>query len=65
MDEHTIEQLDSMVAGAFAVFHSYEEENGDEHTKFIGIFSTKESAEAAVGVLKKMQGFADYPLGFQ
>jgi hypothetical protein len=51
-------------AGAFAVFHDYEDENGDEQIKFIGIFATKESAEAAVDALKKMPGFADYPLGF-
>jgi len=28
--------------GAFAVFHHYEDENGDEQVKFIGIFATKE-----------------------
>ncbi len=51
-------------AGAFAVFHDYEDEDGDEQIKFIGIFATKENAEAAVDALKKMPGFADYPLGF-
>ena len=50
--------------GAFAAFHNYEDENGDEQIKFIGIFSTKKKAEAAVEILKRMQGFADYPLGF-
>jgi hypothetical protein len=50
-------------AGAF-VFHEYEDENGDEQTKFIGIYTTKETVEAAVDSLRKMPGFADYPRGF-
>jgi hypothetical protein len=49
-------------AGAFVVFH--DDGNGDEQMKFIGIFTTKQSAEAAVDGLSKMPGFADYPLGF-
>jgi hypothetical protein len=51
-------------AGTFAVFHEYEDRNGDEQTKFIGIYTTKEKAEAAVDSLRKMLGFADYPSGF-
>jgi hypothetical protein len=51
-------------AGAFVVFHEYEDENRDEQTKFIGIYTTKEKAEAAVDSLRKMPGFADYSRGF-
>ncbi|MCP3440473.1 hypothetical protein [Bradyrhizobium sp. CCGUVB14] len=51
-------------AGAFAVFHAYEDENGDEQVKFIGIFGTKEKAQDAVDALAKMPGFVDHPLGF-
>jgi hypothetical protein len=50
-------------AGAFVVFHEYEDDNG-EQTKFIGIYTTKEKAEAAVDSLRKMPGFADYPRDF-
>jgi hypothetical protein len=51
-------------AGAFVVFHSYDDQNGDEQAKFIGIFVSAEKAQAAVDALRKMPGFADYPLGF-
>lgn len=51
-------------AVAFVVFHEYEDENGDEQTKFIGIYTTNETVEATVDSLRKMPGFADYPRGF-
>ena len=51
-------------AGAFVVFHDYDDEDGDEQIKLIGIFATKQTAETAVDGLRKMPGFADYPLGF-
>jgi hypothetical protein len=51
-------------AGAFVAFHEYEDDNGDEQTELIGIYTTKEKAEAAVVSLTKMPGFADYPNGF-
>src|SRR4030088_1886966 len=55
---------EEIMTGAFVVFHEYEDKNGDEQTKFIGIYTTKEKAVAAVDSLRMMPGFADCPSGF-
>ena len=35
-----------------------------EHNKTIGIYSSEDAAKAAVDLLKRKPGFADYPEGF-
>ena len=45
------------------VQHSYEIE-GSEETKQIGIFSSRERADAAVAQLKSAPGFCDHPEDF-
>ena len=48
----------------YQVLHSYDDDNGCDHTKLIGHFSSEALAKEAVEVLKKKQGFSDHPDGF-
>jgi len=47
----------------FVLQHSYEV-NGNEETKFIGVYSTQEDAGDAVNRLKELPGFRDRPESF-
>jgi len=47
----------------WVVQHSYDED-GYEETKFIGVYSTKRKAQAAVNRLRKQPGFSDRPRDF-
>jgi len=42
--------------------HSYENEHGIDIVKVLGIFSTREKAEAAQDMYSKKLGFQDYPM---
>lgn len=42
--------------------HSYEDERGFDIYKTLGIFSTREKAEAAQDMYSKKPGFRDYPM---
>ena len=44
--------------------HSHEWEDGHDDIKFIGIFSTREKAEAALEHVRRQPGFRDFPDGF-
>lgn len=48
----------------FLVHHIRELEDDTEEVKFIGVFSTKENAIAAVDRIKSEPGFCDFPDGF-
>ncbi len=48
----------------FVVFHEYEMSAGHDDSKFIGVYASKELAEAAVTRVIKQPGFCDYPKGF-
>jgi hypothetical protein len=49
----------------FVVQHSYEvPETGGDEVKLIGVYSTRENGEAAVGKLVLQPGFRDRPEGF-
>ena len=48
----------------FIVEHSYEKNSCDE-TKFIGVYSSAEKAQATVERLKQQPGFRDRPQDFQ
>jgi len=48
----------------FVVQHVHELPDGTEETKFIGVYSTMEQAEAAVARLRGQPGFWDVPDGF-
>ncbi len=46
----------------FILQHSYESsDTGEEETKFIGVYSSKEKAEEAFARLSKQPGFRDLP----
>ncbi|MDQ1236450.1 hypothetical protein QE450_003948 [Paenibacillus sp. SORGH_AS306] len=47
----------------FLLQHSYEV-NGVEHSKIIGIYSSREIAEFTIIKYKKLPGFKDYPYEF-
>jgi homoserine kinase type II len=54
----------------YKLYHIYNrgsdgEGDDDEETKLIGIYSTKEKAEAAILRVKDKPGFRDYPDGFE
>jgi hypothetical protein len=48
----------------FVVQHVNEHEDGSEDVKFIGVYSERTSAEAAVQRLGLQPGFRDRPEGF-
>jgi hypothetical protein len=46
----------------FILQHSYElSETGEEETKFIGVYSSKEKAQEAINRLSLQPGFKDFP----
>ena len=47
----------------YLITHEYERD-GQDHSKIIGIYSTMETAEAAVQRARQRPGFRDYPDGF-
>lgn len=44
--------------------HSYETKDGAEHTKTLGIFSSRESAEKAISEYRVLPGFKEMPDNF-
>jgi homoserine kinase type II len=48
----------------FIVQHGYEDDAGCEEVKFIGVYSSEASAQAAVGRLRSQPGFRDRPGDF-
>ena len=52
------------MANVFVLQHVHSLEDGAEDVKFIGVYSSRENAQAAVGRLAKAPGFSDAPTGF-
>jgi hypothetical protein len=52
------------MASVFVLQHVHVREDGDEDVKFIGLYSCREKAEAAVARLSRLPGFSDAPDGF-
>lgn len=52
------------MASVFVLQHVHSRDNGDEDVKFIGVYSSREKADAAVGRLTRLPGFSDAPDGF-
>ena len=48
----------------FLVEHAYTTDGGGEETKTIGVYSTREAAEQAIGRLRMQPGFSERPDGF-
>jgi hypothetical protein len=52
------------MASVFVLQHVHAREDGVEDVKLIGVYSSREKAEAAVARLGRLPGFADAPDGF-
>ncbi len=52
------------VVQIFVVQHLHAQDDGEEDVKFIGVYSSRETAQAAVERLKLKPGFCDTPDGF-
>lgn len=52
------------MASVFVVQHVHAREGGVEDIKFIGVYSSRENADAAVARLSRVPGFSDAPDGF-
>jgi hypothetical protein len=52
------------VNSIFVVFHEYEMSNGCDHTKLIGVYSSKDIGEELIFGLSQKSGFRDFPDGF-
>lgn len=48
----------------YVLQHEYETDGGGDNVKFIGVYSSRERAEAAVERLRDQPGFSSYPEGF-
>ena len=46
----------------FILNHCYENEDGYDEIKFIGVYSTEEKAKGAIERLKTIEGFRDHPV---
>ena len=52
------------MASVFVLQHVHSREDGVEDVKFIGVYSSREKADAAVARLSRLPGFSDTPDGF-
>jgi hypothetical protein len=52
------------MASVFVLQHVHEREDGPEDVKLIGVYSSREKAQAAVERLIRQPGFSDAPDGF-
>jgi hypothetical protein len=52
------------MASVFVLQHVHTREDGVEDVKFIGVYSSREKAQAAVTRLSHLPGFVDVPDGF-
>jgi hypothetical protein len=52
------------MASVFVLQHLHCREDGVEDTKFIGVYSSRDKAQAAVMRLNGLPGFVDAPDGF-
>jgi hypothetical protein len=52
------------MSSVFVVQHEHEVADEVDDAKFIGVYSTREMAEAAVQRLRHARGFSDTPDGF-
>ena len=52
------------MASVFVVQHVHSREDGVEDVKFIGVYSSREKAQAAVARLGRLPGFAEAKDGF-
>ncbi len=52
------------MAKAYVLQHTHEMEDGAEDVNFIGMYSSRENAQAAIARLGQAPGFSEAPAGF-
>ncbi len=52
------------MSSVFVLQHVHSLEDGAEDVKFIGVYSSRQNADAVVARLSKLPGFSDAPDGF-
>jgi hypothetical protein len=52
------------MASVFVLQHVHTREDGSEDVKFIGVYSSRQKADAAVARLGRQPGFSEAPEGF-
>jgi hypothetical protein len=52
------------MASVFVLQHVHTREGDGEDVKFIGVYSSREKAQAALARLRRLPGFVDAPNGF-
>lgn len=53
-----------MEISVYLLEHNYETDDGMDHAKTLGIFSSKEKAMLMIDKYRKLPGFKKYPDGF-
>lgn len=50
----------------YLLMHSYVQDESDfeDHSKIVGIYSSRENAQLAIERMQSLPGFSDYPEGF-
>jgi hypothetical protein len=51
------------MTSVFVLQHVHSRHDGSEDVKFIGVYSSREKAQEAVGRMSRLPGFADAPDG--
>ena len=49
----------------YVLWHFRTDEQGCDHDKMLGVFSTRDKAQEALDFLRDKPGFKDYPDGFE
>ncbi len=49
----------------YVFWHCRQDEQGIDHDKMLGIFSSEEKAKQALAILRDKPGFKDHPDGFE
>jgi hypothetical protein len=49
----------------YVLWHFRTDEQGCDHDKMLGVFSTRDKAQQALDFLRDKSGFKDYPDGFE
>jgi hypothetical protein len=52
------------VTKVYVLQHVHSLDDGGEDVKFVGVYSTRDNAQAAVARLRRAPGFSDAPDGF-
>jgi homoserine kinase type II len=52
------------MSAVYVLHHVRKDDEYGDNAKMIGVYSSKEAADAAIGRLRHQPGFRDYPEGF-